>query len=136
MKIKRPVRRRPRIELVPMIDTIFFILVFFVVASVSMVHQRGFRVALPTASAAERPRQDRLEVTIRADGALYLDKESVEREELATRLRALLSDSPGLLVVVNADRKAEHGRVVEVMDTARRAGAQHLTIGVRPGEEE
>jgi biopolymer transport protein ExbD len=136
VKIKRPARTKPRIELVPMIDTIFFVLVFFVVASLSMVHQRGFPVALPTASAAERPERERVDVTIRADGRLYLDGEPVAREELAERLRAELARSPEVLVLVNADREAEHGHVVEVMDAARKAGARHLTIGVRPSEGE
>jgi len=136
VNITRPTRKRPRIELVPMIDTIFFILVFFVVASVSMVHQRGFPVALPTASSAPQPERARVEVTVRADGSVYLDKEPVARAELGSELHTLISTSPDLTIMVNADRKAEHGRVVEVMDSARQAGARNLTIGVRPGREE
>ena len=119
-----------------MIDTMFFVVIFFVVASVSMVHQRGFRVALPTASAAARPERERVDITISADGALYLDKEPVRGEELVSRLRALLSASTNLSVMVNADRKVEHGRVVEVMDSARIAGVPALTIGVRPRKGE
>ena len=136
MKISRPSRKRPRIDLLPMIDAIFLILVFFVVASLSMVDQRGLRVDLPRAAAGERPDQARVDVTVKADGSLYLDKDPVDRGDLMPRLRRLISDAPELLVVVNADRKAEHGQVVEVMDSARRAGARALTIAIRPASEE
>jgi len=135
MNIERPRRKRPRIELIPMIDTIFFILVFFVVASVSMVHQRGMRVDLPTGTTGERAREARVNITVRADGSLFLDKQPVTREALKPTLHGLLSASPDLLIVVNADRKAQHGRVVEVMDSARRAGARAVTIAIRPERE-
>lgn len=135
MKIQRPGRRRPRIELIPMIDTIFFILVFFVVASLSMVHQRGLQVDLPSARTGARPDEVRVDVTVRADGDLFVDREPVESGELVERLQATLEAQPETLVVVNADRKAEHGRVVEVMDAARRAGARSLTIATRPQDE-
>lgn len=135
MKIQRPARRRPRIELIPMIDTIFFILVFFVVASLSMVHQRGLRVDLPSARTGTRPEELRVDVTVRADGDIFVDRERVESGELVGRLHTALEAQPETLVVVNADRKAEHGRVVEVMDAARRAGAESLTIATRPEGE-
>ena len=136
MNIKRPGRRRPRIELIPMIDTIFFVLVFFVVASVSMVHQRGLRVELPTGTTGQRAQEGRVDITVRADGSLFLDKQQMTREALRPTLQGLLSASPELLIVVNADRKAEHGWVVEVMDSARRAGARAVTIAIRPGSEQ
>ena len=136
MRIKHPRRRRPRIELIPMIDTIFFVLVFFVVASISMVHQRGLRVDLPSATVGERPDRARVTITVRADGALYLDKAAVSSDELAPRLRSLLSSSPHAAVLLNADQRAEHGWVVAAMDAARRAGARSLTIAVSPGEQE
>jgi biopolymer transport protein ExbD len=136
VKIQRPGRRRPRIELIPMIDTIFFILVFFVVASVSMVHQRGLRVDLPRAATGTRPDRARVDVTVTAAGAVYVDKKAVSRAELPDRLRDIFAQNPETLVVLNADRQARHGRIVEVMDSARQAGARALTIAVRPGDAE
>ena len=136
MRIRRPGRKRPRIELIPMIDTIFFILVFFVVASVSMVHQRGIRVDLPRAATGTRPERARIDVTVTANGAIYVDQEPVARADLADRLRGIVAERPETLVVLNADGTAEHRRVVEVMDLARRAGARALTIAVRPGDGE
>jgi biopolymer transport protein ExbD len=119
-----------------MIDTIFFILVFFVVASVSMVHQRGLRVDLPQAAMGTRPDQARVDVTVTADGLIYLDKEPIGRDELRDRLHQVLAGSPETLVVLNADGRAEHRCVIDVMDQARRAGARALTIAVRPGDED
>jgi biopolymer transport protein ExbD len=136
MKFRRPGRRRPRIELIPMIDTIFFILVFFVVASISMVHQRGLRVELPAAATGARPEGERVEVTVEADGSVYVNEDRVAWMELTARLRRVVGAEPDVLVVVNADRKAEHGRVVDVMDSARQAGAHALTIATQPGTRE
>jgi len=133
MTIKRR-RRRPRIELVPMIDTMFFVLVFFVVASVSMVQQRGLRVELPRAQADVRPARARITVTVDREGALLLEDQPLSLHELGERLRALLAAEPERPVFINADRRAEHGAVVAVMEAARRAGARSLTIGARPGE--
>lgn len=136
MNIKRPRRRRPRIELVPMIDTIFFVLVFFVVASVSMVHQRGVRVELPRAVVGARPEQSRITITVQRDGSLFIAKEPIMLASLADRLSGMLAADPNRPIFINADRRAEHGAVVEVMDCARRAGARSLTIATRPKPED
>jgi biopolymer transport protein ExbD len=119
-----------------MIDTIFFILVFFVVASISMVHQRGLRVELPRATTGTRPEGARVDVTVGADGSVYVDEDRVEWKQLTARLKGAVGAEPDVLVVVNADRKAEHGRVVDAMDSARQAGAHALTIATRPGARE
>jgi len=94
------------------------------------------RVQLPTAATGERAQEGRVDITVRADGSLFLDKQPMTREALRPTLQRLLSASPELLIVVNADRKAEHGWVVEVMDSARRAGARAVTIAIRPGREQ
>ena len=97
-----------------------------------MVHQQGLRVDLPSARTGTRPDELRVDVTVRADGDIFMDRAPVESGELVGRLHTTLEAQPDTLVVVNADQKAEHGRVVEVMDAARRAGAQSLTIATRP----
>jgi len=134
VKIKRYSRRRPRIEIIPMIDTIFFLLVFFMVASLSMIHQQGLTVELPRAASGADTAEQRITVTVKDDGSLYLNKQPVPRDSLTAALREALGQSPKSPVIVNADRGARHGDVVDVMDAARLAGAVQASIATQPEE--
>ena len=134
MKIKRFRRRRPRIEIIPMIDTIFFLLVFFMVASLSMIHQEGLTVELPRAASAAPALAQRITVTVAADGRLFLDKRPVSRDALVAALRQAVARAPKALVVVNAARAARYGDAVAVMDAARLAGAAQASLATQPRE--
>lgn len=130
MRIYRPPARRARIEIVPMIDTVFFLLVFFMVSSLSLAKFGGIQVDLPRASAAaEATPPSQIVVTISESGQMFLGKEPVTRGQLASALTAALNENPTAQVVVSADSRARHGWVVDVMDAAKRAGAVNLAIG-------
>jgi biopolymer transport protein ExbD len=122
--------RRARIELVPMIDTMVFLLVFFMIASLAMSKQKGFPVTLPKAdSATPATWADRaLVITAKADGTIYLNKTLVSRETLKEKLAASLKNNSEQVVVINADSDLLHRQVVGLMDEARLAGATHLAI--------
>ena len=132
MKLAPGPRRRARIEIIPMIDTVFFLLVFFMMASLSMTMARGLPVSLPAAAGAAPAPADAATVTLSRDGGTYLDRQPVAPGELASRLRALLAAAPQALVVIHADQEVPHGRVVATMDLARSAGAVRLAVAVRP----
>jgi biopolymer transport protein ExbD len=122
--------RRARIELVPMIDTMVFLLVFFMIASLAMTKQKGLSVTLPKAdSATPATWADRsIVLTEKSDGSIYLNKTPVSKEELPDRLTARLESNPDQVVVINADANLFHRQVVDLMDIARQAGATHLAI--------
>jgi len=128
---------KARIELIPMIDTMAFLLVFFMIASLAMSRQAGLPVSLPRAdSAAPQTWGDRaLVVTLDGHGKVFLDKLPVRREELERQVRARLAARPRLMVVINADASLRHGDVIRAMDAVKRAGAKHMAIATRPGEE-
>jgi biopolymer transport protein ExbD len=128
----RPIKKA-RIEIIPMIDTVFFLLVFFMMASLSMTVYRGMALSLPKASSGEN-RQDRVNISVTRDGVFYLDRERVEPAQLAERLKTLRERDPEVVVVIRADGEATHKRVVEAMDAARTAGVVKLAIAVRPME--
>ena len=134
MKVKRIVRRRPRIEIIPMIDTIFALLAFFMIASLSMIHQEGLAVELPRAASAAPTAEQRITITVRQNGSLFLNKTPVSQDSLLPALRHALDRAPDSLVIVNADRTARHGDVVDVMDAARLAGAAQASIATQPRE--
>lgn len=134
MILRRRVRRKGRIEIIPMIDTVFFLLVFFMMASLSMTVNRGLPVKLPAAASGEAERKEPVALTLTRVGELYLDRVPVTLESLPARLRQALAANSQLVVIVNADREVPHGQVVAVMDAAREAGVARLAIAVEPGE--
>jgi len=132
MRLPRQGYKRARIEIIPMIDTIFFLLVFFMVASLSMTLQTGISVNLPQAQAAERESLTRLTISLTADGRLYLDREPVKLEALQPALARRIRENRQVVVVINADARVAHGRVVAAMDAAKKAGAARMAIATRP----
>ena len=132
MRIPRLPRKRVRIEIIPMIDTMFFLLVFFMVATLSMTLQRGMPVNLPASAEAKADVPDTVTISIMGEGAVYLDKEAVPIDGLADRLRAVKARSSEPSVVVKADEDARHGTVVKVLDAVKQAGLHKLAIATKP----
>jgi biopolymer transport protein ExbD len=132
MQVRRRGFKKARIEIIPMIDTIFFLLVFFMIATLSMSQYRGLQVNLPKAASGAQPAADNATITLTKEGRLYLDKQEISTEALVAELQARIARKPDLVVIVNADHAVAHGAVVEVMDAARRAGAAKLAIAVKP----
>lgn len=131
----RPVRRA-RIEIIPLIDIVFFLLATFVMVSLSMVKNRGVPVALPTAaSATAQGAADFTTITLRKDGAMFLDKESVAPIDLPARLTALVqTKGGGPRVLIAGDEESRLGHVLRVMDECRRAGISKVTFQTRTAE--
>lgn len=134
MRIQRRSSKKARIEIIPMIDTIFFLLVFFMISTLSMSQYRGMPVNLPKAASGQQAPAESAAITIDNQGRLFVDKQPVEKEMLGDLLRQQLEQNSELLVVINADDGVEHGRVVEVMDIARGANVARMAIAVKPKE--
>lgn len=124
-------KKKARIEIIPMIDTMFFLLVFFMIATLSMTVMRGMQVNLPKAEAVKKDLNENLSVTISKDGKVYLNKNEVAVPELKGILVSEVSKNPDALVIINADEEVLHGRVVEVMDEIKLAGVTKLAIATR-----
>ncbi|MBI2882891.1 MAG: biopolymer transporter ExbD [Candidatus Methylomirabilis oxyfera] len=134
MKLLRRPPRKARIEIIPLIDTIFFLLVFFMMASLSMAVYRGMPIDLPKAGTGQQGMREHAAVTLTKDGQLYLDKQPISVDQLRERLKGLLAVNPELTVILSADETVSHGRVVEAMDVARWAGVSRMAIAVKPAE--
>jgi biopolymer transport protein ExbD len=112
----------PEVNVVPLIDVIFAILTFFILASLFLSRSEGLPVNLPSAQTSTQQNQlknSKLTVTISPGGALALDRKSVVINRLADRVKTAMGSKPEVLVVINADTKVEHGQVVAVMDQLR-----------------
>jgi biopolymer transport protein ExbD len=132
MRLQRTSFKKARIEIIPMIDTIFFLLVFFMISTLSMARFQGMPVNLPKAASGQRAPAESAAITLDKERRLFLDNHQVDKKDLETLLREQLRKNPELLVVINADHGVEHGNVVDVMDAVRTAGVVKLAIAVKP----
>jgi biopolymer transport protein ExbD len=132
MILRRRERKGARIEIIPMIDVVFFLLVFFMMASLSMTVYRGLPVNLPRAASGTTPPTETAAITVARDGQAYLDRQPVTRAVLGERLRGLVGANPQVAIVITADEAAAHGRVVDVLDEVRMAGITRMAIAIRP----
>ena len=132
MKLRRArSSRRGRIEIIPMIDVMFFLLATFMLASLTMQNLHSLPVDLPQGRAeALQPKQP-VTLAISRDGRIQLNETEVTLDTLAAALKPLIS-GPESDVVVAADNQAPNGLVVQAMLRARQAGAEHFLFAVKP----
>jgi biopolymer transport protein ExbD len=122
-------RRQARIEVVPLIDIMFFLLATFVMVSLSMVKNHGIPVVLPSASTGQpQEHADHVVVSITETGLLYLDKTELSQEALAAELSRLKASNSDLRVFINGDENARLGLAVAVLDDTRRLGIQKVAF--------
>jgi biopolymer transport protein ExbD len=131
MKLRRArPYRHGRIEIIPMIDVMFFLLVTFMLASLSMQSLNSITVNLPQGDAPNLEEKKPVTLTITKDSKIFLDKTPTTLSTIAFVLKTMMSEhEPG--VVVNADSGAPEGIVVEAMLQARRAGVNQFLIAVK-----
>ena len=135
MKLPHGEQKRARIEIIPMIDVIFFLLVFFMISTLSMTVNRGLPVNLPTAATSQKDLRENLNLTLTQDGELFLNRESITMQDLGSRVKAALAHEPELTVIMNADGEVRHSAVVALMDELRSAGVSGLAIAVKPDKK-
>lgn len=120
----------PRLMIIPMIDIIFFLLVFFMMSTMFMVEQKVLPVTLPSASTAELDMHRTFPVTVMADGSLRFNEDVVNLNDLSARIETELRRDRDSQFVLRADRRAAYGQVVDVLNQLRRLGVQRLTVAV------
>lgn len=129
--MQRRAERRRRlvsdINIVPFTDVLLVLLVIFMVTTPLIVQGR-IQVKLPKATAVAQPERPPLTLTLTAEGRLFLADQQVSEADLGSLLRQALDQRPDKLLVIRADRAATHGRVVTLMDLARRSGAERLAV--------
>ena len=128
MNLSRPRREEARVDVTPLIDIIFQLVLFFMV-STTFIATPGIQVDLPRSSAQTiiREKHD-INVWITADGAVYVDRSPVDWQGLARAFAEAAAANPNTLVIIKADTDVQHGRVVAIMDLARAKGLSRLAI--------
>jgi biopolymer transport protein ExbD len=134
MKINLNLRRKgPRIEMIPLIDVVFLILVFLIYAILSMVIHRGFKVDLPQATTAEIDRKEYLSITVDKDNRILLNKAEILLENLSDEVTA--KAVKGTKIFINGDKEADLGVVIQVLDTLRRDEIKEVYFETQPVEQ-
>ena len=131
MQFRRPSESQVSINMAPLVDVVFLLVIFFAV-STTFLETSGLKLELPSSNATAERQPSELTVLLAADGTLSFDGEIVELAQLGGLLRPALDESERKLVVLRADREARHGEVVAVMDAIRDAGADSMTVDTRP----
>jgi biopolymer transport protein ExbD len=121
-------QRKARIEMLPLIDVVFLLLVFFIYAMLSMVVHRGLRVELPGAATAEVDRYEYVGITITRDNALFVGEEPVELSSLVDAVRKRMGTPENLPVFISGDRRSELGMAVKVLDLLKSSGIREVSI--------
>ncbi len=126
-------KRRARLEIIPLIDIIFFLLAAFVMVSLSMVKNKGIPIVLPgAATGVTSERHEHVVISISENGQLHLDKRELPETELFAELARLHASSPEIKVFIHGDQNARLGLAIAVLDQARRIGISKVIFETSP----
>jgi biopolymer transport protein ExbD len=138
MKIRSPLpARRTRLEIIPLIDVMFFLLASFMMVSLTMTKQQTIGVNLPVAATSQKDfKPDMINLAVNAAGDVYFDKEAVSLPDLQARLGERHRLQPATPVYISGDAETRHADMVRVLDEVRRVGFTKVAFNVRPAASE
>ncbi len=137
MKLNAPVpHKKARIEIIPLIDIMFFLLASFMLVSLSMIRMKGVKMTLPqSASATAETDPGFIPIGVSPAGEIFWDKDRtpIGAGELTGKIAPLFTANKELRIYINADRDATHGTVIDVLDRVRQAGVTKVSFAIQPG---
>ena len=133
MRVASPIpHKKARIEIIPLIDIMFFLLASFMMVSLSQVHMKGIKVNLPTGQSGEtQSKRDYISVSVDAGGNPYFDKEEMSYDKLTTILQKVHQENPEAKVFVRGDRDTVHGNIIRVLDILRSVGFYKIAFELK-----
>lgn len=128
----QPKKKRVHIEIIPMIDVMMFLLVFFVLISLNVIPALGIKTQLPSAATAQQLKpQNKAIITLGTEDRLQLDGADVQQDALVDQLKGLEQNGEKLVVILNSDEGVEVRRLVAVMDMLKGSGFSSVSIATR-----
>ena len=133
MHVRSPIpHKKARIEIIPLIDIMFFLLASFMMVCLRQVHMKGIKVNLPSGvSGQTQTKREYISVSVDKDGHYFFDKDEVKDEELISRLRKVHDSAPDAKVFVRGDRDSVHLNVTHALDIIRSAGFYKISFEIR-----
>lgn len=120
---------QPQLMIVPMIDIIFFLLVFFMMSTLYMVEQHAIPVNLPQAANAYRQEKPQtIAITVTKDGTVLVDDHPMPVAAMIQEISLVLRDKPDSIFLLRGDKETEYGNVAIVLDELKAAGAQKISV--------
>ena len=119
---------QPKLMIIPMIDIIFFLLVFFIMSTLYMVDQQIIPVNLPQAASAQNDKPHSVAVNVTQDGRVLFDQEDIPLELIKKRVQLEMNKQRDIVFVLRSDKQAEYGKVIAVLDEMKLAGAHRVAI--------
>jgi len=133
MTIGSPVpHKKARIEIIPLIDIMFFLLASFMMVSLSQVHMKGMKVTLPTGQSGQtQSKQNYISVSVDKNGNFYFDKQEMMYDAMAQKLQQVHQADPEAKVFVRGDADTVHGNIIHLLDLLRSAGFFKISFEIK-----
>jgi len=133
MELSSPIpHKKGRIEIIPLIDIMFFLLASFMMVSLSQVTMRGMKVDLPTGQSGQtQSKRDYVALSVDRDGFYYWDKEKIPLEGILPRLVDVHSKTPEAKIFIRADKETLHGNVTRMLDQIRASGFTKISFEIK-----
>lgn len=114
--------KQPDLNIIPMIDIMFFLLVFFMLSTIYMVEQKTIPVNLPQATSATIDNKTNFTVTLKDDGSIYLEDQQTDIQTLLMQATKEQKNNPSFAIIIRADKDINYDKVVSFIDTLKKAG--------------
>ncbi|SDT85810.1 outer membrane transport energization protein ExbD [Verrucomicrobium sp. GAS474] len=130
MKLLSPIpHKKARLEIIPLIDIMFFLLATMMLVSLNMVQLKTLRLNLPTAQkATQENKSDFSTLAVKQDGTIWLDRQEIAKGDLVSALKKLKESKPEVRVLISGDAASAHGDVIAVLDRVRAAGIEKVAF--------
>ena len=122
---------KPRIEIIPMIDIMMFLLVFFIVITLRMIQGTGIQLDLPSSKTTQDLKPTQITIGVQKDGAMYIDGQPYSAEAMKAKLQEAKRNSDKLAVILAGDKELTYQNTLKVMDVARSAGISQVGLAAK-----
>jgi biopolymer transport protein ExbD len=133
MNVASPIpKKHARIEIIPLIDIMFFLLASFMMVSLSQTTMKGMKVQLPVgASGQTQSKKDYVSLSVDKDGYYYFDKTKIALEEILPKLQLIYKTNPDAKIFIRGDQEAVHGNVTRMLDQIRSSGFTKISFEIK-----
>ena len=122
---------KPRIEIIPMIDIMMFLLVFFIVITLRMIQGTGIQLDLPSSKTTQDLKPTQITIGVQKDGTMYIDGQPYSAEAMKAKLEEAKKSSDKLAVILAGDKELTYQNTLKVMDVARSAGISQVGLAAK-----
>ncbi len=133
MEVSSPLpKKKARIEIIPLIDIMFFLLASFMMVSLSQTTVKGMKVALPKGSSGEtQSKKDYVSFSVDRDGYIFWDKQKIEYSDVLIKLKETRATNPEAKIFIRGDKEALHGNVTRLLDQIRSSGFTKIAFEIQ-----